>query len=436
MIDGSQCDAEVVPCQRCEAKENRKWNLPCIRMHSDAEAYMTCLLPGEMMSPSANALADETEEVLRHRLNREEVNKYIERSMYFYNPSPSFTIPLRMRHFHHPLKVKVKEYYPIDTELSIRPAFQTVRDPRGNRTGLVNTWNPPITLYLKDGDREVEKIRCHIRGWFHQVFQEKDNPYPWPWACLDDDEEDWQAEMVVLMHQYYQEHIPQHHALKVALSLLFFNHLLIQTFYVPPDAIHHLQSHLEAEPPRPVDGVVCVVPATVNRFLKMIVLPVALEAARKSLERLHDLLLKIAIDGNGSMARNDLAFCLAFLILIFLGRTQSAVLQLSTLDPADTGVDFSFDEARTLITEMEEKLGKYVILFHDYGWKKRSKPSSSPTEDFDDAERHARSFCLIEKMRQVTSEKFGKWDILETRDATELTLAQSTNDRRRLMCPS
>ncbi|KIX00266.1 uncharacterized protein Z518_10405 [Rhinocladiella mackenziei CBS 650.93] len=403
-----KCDLNV-PCQTCSTKDRRKFPKNCIRAHFNWDGCKSILFPDE----------------LTYRLQQDKLFQYLSNSSFTMSDRPNFKIPLDMN-IGLPLYVMVKEFYPLDLAPEIRHAYRAIENANGVKSyGKHRTWSPPIIMFVKDGDlpRQVNLLRQQLKQLFEQVLDDPTRFENWTMEYYQEKEEDFQTTILGLIGKYYRKDIDEHAVLKTSLSLLWFEYLLLNKFTVPPHAIPQLEANLESRRPPGAHRDVTVVPETINRFLKATVLPLAVDAAKKLTETLHDMLFKMAVSQKLTTARTDLALCMAFILMMFLGRAQLALRLLADSPSNETGMEYTSDQADRRIQEMEEAIGEYLVSFHKYTLSRKptasssSSSSSKPTgaveeqrnaESSSDFELHARKFDLVGRLRREIEEDYGK----------------------------
>ncbi|EXJ96361.1 hypothetical protein A1O1_01487 [Capronia coronata CBS 617.96] len=400
IIMKEKCDTRF-PCNTCTSKERRKIPKQCIRARFDWNGCKLMLFPDE----------------LTWRLKAEKLFCYLRNGSFDYSARPKFQISLDMN-VGIPLNVIVKEFYPLDLAREIRHAHFLTKDADGSKSyKKYPVWSPPIIMFIKDGDleRQVKLVSQQIPALFEQVL---DDPVKWPeWTTkyFIDRREDFQTTILELIGRYYRKDLKEHAIIKTALSLLWFEYLLLNKFTIPPSAVPQLETNLESPRPAGAHQDIHVIPDTINRFLKAIILPMAMGAARKITAKLHDMLFAMSVSQKLATAQTDIALCLAFVVLMFVGRTQSS-LALEADSPAhETGAEYSFAEAETKIRAMEESVCDYLVSFHKYTLSRRSSARSTAAQTAAPAsargrrnsdystnsacEFHARQFDLVGRLR-------------------------------------
>lgn len=336
-----------------------------------------------------------------------------------------------------PLEVIVKEIEVVDTTCSELQAFQTRSDSQDGMVKTTTLWNPPVVLYMTNKEMDVQQLKAQLRHWMEAVFDAR-NTGPshmrWPWPCFEHDRMNWEGEVVEAIQEYYRSDLPSHTLLQKAQCLLFFGYILDHSFVVSDDSRQNLLANLHNPPSAcELDGK-AIGPETVTRFIKMIVCGYALDLAKSVLTGLQDILHIMALGKETSTARTDLAFCLTFLLLVFLAQSQNRILMLAELSKMESGINLSLDEAEKHMREMEHTLGSYIIHFHEFAVKRR-KPVGQQHHILDAEEHHARDKNLMEAVAKLFSQYCAykpplckiKAEPLSANDAPETLDFQSPN---------
>jgi len=314
------------------------------------------------------------------------------------------------------LTVTVKEFHPLELAPEIRHAHRSTADVNGQKQYIRHqVWSPPIIMYIKPNSlhQQVYLIRKEIPELFEQVLEDQQKWEDWTIQYFKDKEEDFQT--IILRHigKYYRKHIAEHGILKTGLSLLWFEYLLLNKFTVPPASVGLLEQNLEAKRPKGAPKDIQVIPDTINRFLKAIILPMAMDAAKKITESLHDMLFRMAVTQKLSQGKTDLALCLAFILMIYLGRTEATLLLLCDSVPDEIGIEYGMEQARKRIWEMETSVSEYLTSLHKYTLSRRSSKCGGgpPVSDSPSAfEAHARDYGLVSQLQKNVEEDYGKID--------------------------
>lgn len=236
------------------------------------------------------------------------------------------------------------------------------------------------------------------------VFTKRhDGGYHWPWDCFDFPQMDWLGDVVELIHSFSQGAMnqPFYAMIHKADSLLFFNYLLDHTFLIDGDQREQLFANLSNPPQN--RNFKWISSETITRSLKAVVYPYLERYSREVLKELHDLLLLMSKSKDVSSARNDLAFCLSFLMLVVLGQNQARLISLADLTAkGEKGIDLSHSEAKKHVRDMEEQLGNFIMQFHEFAIKKRRQPGPPAGNMMKPEEQYAAQFGLMARITEVT----------------------------------
>ncbi|KAK5273266.1 hypothetical protein LTR99_002656 [Exophiala xenobiotica] len=387
-----KCDLQR-SCQNCCTKERRKFPKACIRAQADWRKLKHIIFPNELTEP----------------LRSGHLFPYLSKASFTMSNRPHFRIPLDL-HVGTPLHVTVKEFHALDSAPDIQYAYRLVKDSEGHQTYCRHqVWSPPINVFIQDGElqRVVYSLKRQIKAIFEQVLGDPEIWDQWTIKYFPSEEEDFQTDILRWIGKYYRSSIEDHLVLKTALSLLWYEHLLLMNFEVLAEALPFLEAQLESGRPAGLPRGVQTAPETINRFLKGIILPMAEEAGQVLLERLHELMFRMAVSQNLSKGRTDIALCLAFVLLIFLGRTQHTLLLLADTPETEPGRHYTAEDAEAQIHKMEEAVTDYLLSFHKYTLSRKSPRSPKASAEDDSAfESHAKHFDLVGRLRKEVGPEY------------------------------
>lgn len=324
---------------------------------------------------------------------------------------PEFTVKLDL-HIEDKLWVVVKEFTPLEDH--IRHAHRSISDGNGNKSyQRLQVWSPPIIMRIRDGELQtiITSMRQKLRSLFRTILLDEAKWTNWSMKYFFHTEEDFQCDLIIAIGKYYRKDIDEHSILATALSLLWWEYLLLNKITVAEDDLANLETRLGEKRPKECEGMPAV-PDTINRFLKAIILPVAIETAKKVTEALHDRLFKMAVSQKLSQSGTDIAACLMFVLIIFMGGIQSTLLLLPEIPGDEIELEYSLDSAKTRILEIEESIIELWTSFHRYTLSRRgggtsSKSTLSAKELNSKAEVHARGHDLIGQMKKVIEDDYG-----------------------------
>ena len=268
-------------------------------------------------------------------------------------------------------------------------------------------------MFVRPGDLDntVHIVRKNINDIFDRLLDNPTRFKKWTTQYFEEQEEDFQATILALIGKYYRKDIKEHSVLKTGLRLLWYEYLLLNKFTIPQTAVAEFETKLEATRPSGTPKDIEVIPDTINRFLKAIILPMAEKAAEELTTTLHGTLFKMAVTPKSSRGHNDLVLCMLFILMIFLGRTQNALHLLAGTPASEVGIDYSPEDAEAKSQEMERKVTDYFLDFHKYTLSKMSsRPPVTPSEISSPLELHARKSDLLGELRREIEEEYGKLD--------------------------
>lgn len=310
------------------------------------------------------------------------------------------------------LWVTVKEFQPPELNLETRHAHRTVENGDGKQCEQEKVWNPPIIMYIKQGclSMEVAATREQILKLFKSVLDDHEKWDDWTIKYFPEKEEDFQTTILRIVGKYYRNDIEEHTILKTGLSLLWFEYLLLNKFTVPRSAVPQLERNLEARRPDGAPEDIEVIPDTINRFLKAIILPMAMDAAKKVAETLHSMAFEMAASQTHSQGKTDVALCLAFILMMYLGRTQATLLLLSDYPSNEIDIEYGREQADYQIGEMERSVSDHLVSLHKYALSRKPSESSGLPAVDTAFEKHAREYSLVHQLRQAVEKDYGRFD--------------------------
>ena len=297
----------------------------------------------------------------------------------------------------------MKEVESMDTTSSELQAFKTWSSCKDGMVRTTTIWNPPLVPYMMDKPVDVKQLIAQLKFWMEDVFNARHtgpDEQRWPWPCFKHEDMDWEGEIVETIQDYHCAGLRSHALLKKAQSLLFFGYILDHSFLVSAESRQTLMANLQNAPPVHEWKDKDIGPETITRFIKMIACGYAFELSHGVLAGLQEILHGMALGKETSTARTDLAFCVTFLLLVFLAQSQSRLLMLAELSKSEPGINLSRADAETHIHQMEHTLGSYMIHFHEFAVKRRKQtPPSLQVLDAD--EQHALNYKLMDKVAEL-----------------------------------
>ena len=362
-----ECD-EGEPCAQCR-RRMRTWNLPCSRERLPERLHY--LLPSILTTP----------------LEFERVLTFISTHTESYLPGQSaFHLPLTQyldtgEEEAEPqqkyLWLQVREAEPLGPKLLRKRAFSGVDTEAGPVCQEVELEAPVLVPYIQPGKhQELEKdVNDIFKRWLLQ-FLERDSRWEW-YVFPRGKEHAWQRNVLGQICRLLNPEYTEHADLEVAMELTFFVHLLTHSFVVPEEQIKWLYTqklqHPQFRNRVPADGVT-VAPRPVNMYLGMIVLNKVRLQANATLEHLN----KLFASRDDSILVCTLAFCESFLFLMVLAQLQRSVMEHAILGKEVYDEAITVQEAKRLITEMEDELATPIIELCVYKLRKISKKRKAP----------------------------------------------------------
>ncbi len=400
---GSAIDALLVRTVRAKKEENGRPDVQD-NVWTIFEMFFF-LVGGRQLENRSGVVTKSSAAPIANRHSLSEVNKYIENTGFWYLDRAPFKVKLETGSLSRPLEMVVKEIESMDTTGSEIQAFKTWSTCDDGMVKITKLWNPPLVPYMTNKHADVKQLRAQLKSWMEDVFEARHTGpdyQRWPWPCFEHDEMNWEGEVVEAIQSYYRSDLASHALLQKAQSLLFFGYILDNSFLVSGDSRDALLANLQNRPPAHELGDKEIAPETITRFIKMIVCGYAFELSQSVLTGLQELLHGMAQGKETSNARSDLAFCITFLLLVFLGQSQNRILMLAELSKSEPGINLSWNEAESYIHEMEHTLGSYMIHFHEFAVKRR-KHTARPAPVGDADEHHALDRNLMGDVAQLFS---------------------------------
>lgn len=146
-----------------------------------------------------------------------------------------------------------------------------------------------------EAGKTVNSVQKNLVSIFDQVVDDSAKFTDWTIQYFEDAEEDFQTDILRLIRNYYQSDVKEHAILRTCLQLLWWEYLLLNKFTIPTDGVAQLEANMESERPAAAHRDMLVIPDTINRFLKLVILQKAEEAAEEVTKNLHDMLFKMSL---------------------------------------------------------------------------------------------------------------------------------------------
>lgn len=258
----------------------------------------------------------------------------------------------------------------------------------------------PVVISCDKEEEAANHIRHSLLKWFQQTIDCTHNS-DWAWHWFNKGTDLFAGSVMKLICEYFQAAMPQHRLLKEALALSFFNYIFIYSFNVREEHVPTLKQRIEAQIP---DGTEYISPSIINLYIKMLMLPPLRDVVKRTLKGLELLLLE---QQNARIWRRDLIFCISFIVLAYLGRTQVSIVQFANQPSRDTTKVLTHQAATQQVLEMECEVADLIIKYHHQFLTpspRRKASSVVATEAEQSCEEHAKRFNLMDKIRRLKVE--------------------------------
>lgn len=373
------CDTNQDNCSNCTNKQARTWRLGCVRPR--------------LMFRTGYLLPD----ILASRLNRKYVDSFIQHRGWPCRDRSRFAIPLEIG-LGTKLILPVREFLPIG-DMS-RPAFLPVSEGGEKKAIPISMYDLPVIISCEREDDAAKYIRRELSIWCNKAIastQESD----WAWRWFNKKTDPFPGSIMKVICGYFDSTLAQHKLLKEALGLSFFNYIFIYSFDVPQEDVKILLSKMENPPPVNQEY---ISPSIINLYVKMLLLPPLRDVVKRTLRGLELLLLD---QQNPRTWRRDLIFCVSFIVLAYLGRTQVSVLQFAHQPVRDNGRILTREDAERQVQEMETEFADLIIKYHQQFLtpSPRRRPANAvATQAEQECEEHALGYRLMDRVRQACAE--------------------------------
>lgn len=258
----------------------------------------------------------------------------------------------------------------------------------------------PVVISCDKEEEAANHIRHSLLKWFQQTI-DRTHDSDWAWNWFNRRSDAFAGSVMKLVCEYFQANISQHRILRDALALSFFNYIFIFSFNVPDHHVHMLQQRMEVSIPQNAEY---ISPSIINLYIKMLMLPALRDVVKRTLKGLELLLLD---QQNPRLWRRDLIFCVAFIVLAYLGRTQVSVVQFANQPARDSSKVLTHQAATQQVHEMEREVADLVIKYHEQFLTpspRRKASRAVATEAEQACEEHAQRCGLMEKVRKIKAE--------------------------------
>jgi hypothetical protein len=143
------------------------------------------------------------------------------------------------------------------------------------------------------------------------------------------------------------------------LKLTMLNHIMCHPFIVPDDEVEALYHQLRYYRIAPSAEWIC--PRLTNKIIKHMLVPML----KRTIDRVLGGLQKMLRTRGADSSRWDQAFCVVFLSLIVVSKTQASLVERAMVGSLNNDDSFTLDAATTEATEMDAELSTHLIgMFH------------------------------------------------------------------------
>lgn len=336
-------------------------------------------------------------DVLASRLERKYVDSFIQHKGWTCRDKPRFAVPLDIG-LGPPLVVPVREFLPIG-DLA-RPAYLPIDNGKASTAVPITMYDLPVVISCDKEEEAANHIRHSLLKWFQQTI-DCTHESDWAWCWFNKGSDAFAGNVMKVICEYFKSDIVQHRILKEALALSFFNYIFIYSFNVPDEHVGMLQQRMEVQIPKNAEY---ISPSIINLYIKMLMLPPLRDVVKRTLKGLEILLLD---QQNARTWRRDLIFCVAFIVLAYLGRTQVSVLQFANQPARDSSKVLTHQAATQQVLEMEREVCDLIIKYHEQFLTpspRRKASSAVATKAEQTCEEHASQFGLMDKIRSLKAE--------------------------------
>jgi len=258
----------------------------------------------------------------------------------------------------------------------------------------------PVVISCDKEEEAANHIRHSLLKWF-QLTIDCTHEGDWAWHWFNESSDAFAGNVMKLICEYFKSNIQQHKILRDALALSFFNYIFIYSFNVPDENVPMVQQRMETQIP---DDAEYISPSIINLYIKMLMLPPLRDVVKRTLKGLEILLLD---QQNARQWRRDLVFCVSFIVLAYLGRTQVSVIQFANQPARDSATVLTHQAATQQVHEMEHEIADLIIKYHDQFLTpspRRKASTAVATEAEQACEEHATQFGLMEKIKKLKVE--------------------------------
>ena len=338
----SEYDGVCVKCRKL-SDTFRTWELPCSRDGLDKRVNFM------------------VHDMLVLHLTAVKVKAFVKQNVFKILPNSFVTLSLTMG-FGSPLRIDAVGIVPRGNGATRMLGFG-LSGSGSTRTIILES--PPILPLLADR----KAIEIHINQWLDALIIEQGSELPEYYFA--EEHEQWLKDMLTTICDYYRASLPQleksgngpFQTLRWALKLTLLNHIMSHPFAIAGDDDDNNVSGPDSQQLyyNPDDTEEWVYPPLANRVMKSIALPMLKLANERVLSDLQKMLRS-----KGDEEKSwDQAFCIVFLCLVIVARTQESLVECALAGEEEGDHSFTSDNAKDGITKMEAELSTHLIgMFH------------------------------------------------------------------------
>jgi hypothetical protein len=305
---------------------------------------------------------------LTKHLKWAEVGSFMIQNAEYWRSEP-FGLPLTLL-VGEPLWVIVREVEPISQVLLKMYSFTSRSDQPGETPEIFWLQSPPILPYYDEQKHQqaFDNIRISVLTWCDSMsVTTDDTDIDWGWILFQKDHEHPERQLfhkILELGRRLESGTPESELLQTILRLLFFNYVMSTAFVVPEDEVEPLYQRLLHPDYRgrrlAAGNFVC--PRGVNKFLKMLLLPVLQELTQNALSGL-EVILTSRISQNP-----EFAISLSFLMLSIAGRTEDSILERVLADTSGVESSLSNKDAEDSIGILDWGLSDVIIELNSFAF--------------------------------------------------------------------
>jgi hypothetical protein len=241
--------------------------------------------------------------------------------------------------------------------VEVRRRHRGSSDPSDPHTYLEHTvWSPPLMVTASDslGQETESRVRDFVGKQFDETLLDEEKWNAWAFKYYSKKIEDFQCDILLLLGKFYRQRPEERRILKTALSLLWFDYLMVNHCQVSKVHVPLLRSNLEKFEVTTTADELDVVPGEVIKFLNAVILQMAVHAANDVTERLTHM----ANTHAAATTEDDVATCLMFVLMMFVGSVQAVLILLASTPEDEIG---TVEDGPGMMRDMEEKIFQSLI---------------------------------------------------------------------------